>query len=641
MKYSAHTASTMLSTPATAILATLLSVCGSDEFQSLTLHEKDEILYRLQQSAQLMSSNGGRGSQNSQAGAMPSRSDPCVALPFELVLKIFQHLGLPDIMAASLVCRRWHSIATDPAVWQHLYRAQGWSLNERFVAKLGAYLEEKACRNMLAVVEKLGLELPREALFTRNSERSKEWAELEAIGRKFKYPVVASYLAFETQQKYNSTVTAPARWRYCINWQYLYQKRAELEKQWERGYNWTTFYPSISATLVTAAQVRQIERDAAIQHHQQQLYAHLTLNAQAHLHNNNEVPGDAVATAATAAAAAGATVVAQIPQQVVGGVGPTMLPAVGLWMPGADQMPMAPMFIYAVQFDKNYIVSGSKDTSIKIWDLKRSSLIATLHGHKASVLCLQFNAEENIIVSGDLDGKMIIWDMKELKYVSIILANLGGVMDIAFNSNYIVSAGRDKVAHLWSRESPHLRIRTLRGHHGAINCLKLHGDSVITGSADKSVKLWDLNTGECLRTFTEHTRGVATVGFDGHTIVSGGSGRCIHFYNVTTGEVQYIEDAHAEIIRTLQYNSRRLVTGSHDGTIKCWEPSVDSGWSAKFVVTLAPYLPPHLRTSHVFNLQFDHRRILASVGHNTIICIDMGKAIEGMDLLDDIYDSSL
>jgi F-box and WD-40 domain protein 1/11 len=65
--------------------------------------------------------------------------------------------------------------------------------------------------------------------------------------------------------------------------------------------------------------------------------------------------------------------------------------------------------VYCLQFDKQKIVTGSRDRTIKFWDLATYQCIQTLQGHEGSVLCLKYN--KNIMVSGSSDTTIIVWNM--------------------------------------------------------------------------------------------------------------------------------------------------------------------------------------------------------------------------------------
>lgn len=71
--------------------------------------------------------------------------------------------------------------------------------------------------------------------------------------------------------------------------------------------------------------------------------------------------------------------------------------------------------VYCVQFDDRKLVTGSRDWTIKVWDLSTYQCRATLEGHRGSVLCLKYN--DHIMVSGSSDTTVIVWSMYHLQKI--------------------------------------------------------------------------------------------------------------------------------------------------------------------------------------------------------------------------------
>ncbi|KAI9314922.1 WD40-repeat-containing domain protein [Dichotomocladium elegans] len=173
--------------------------------------------------------------------------------------------------------------------------------------------------------------------------------------------------------------------------------------------------------------------------------------------------------------------------------------------------------IYCVQFDADKIVTGSRDRTIKMWDMQ-GRLLRTLNGHYASVLCLQY--DQDIMVSGSSDHTILVWDMHSYETIRRMRGHTSGVLDVCFDDKIIASCSKDTTVRIWGRNNGQT-IRILQGHRGPVNAIQFRGDRLVSASGDAIIKLWDIQTGQCLRDFNGHTRGLACIRFDGKRIVSG------------------------------------------------------------------------------------------------------------------------
>ncbi|KAF9350359.1 hypothetical protein BGX26_011454 [Mortierella sp. AD094] len=132
------------------------------------------------------------------------------------------------------------------------------------------------------------------------------------------------------------------------------------------------------------------------------------------------------------------------------------------------------------------------------------------------------------------------------------------------------------------------RIRTLSGHSDVARCLSFSvtGDHIASGSDDKTVRLWDVDTGDCIRTLLGHTGGVNGViesiwgiGFSpkGDRIASGGGDMSVRLWDADTGDYVLTLQGHNRRIRSVVYSSKgdRIASGGDDNTVRLWD--VDTG----------------------------------------------------------------
>ncbi|KAF9998619.1 hypothetical protein BGZ65_005889 [Modicella reniformis] len=266
--------------------------------------------------------------------------------------------------------------------------------------------------------------------------------------------------------------------------------------------------------------------------------------------------------------------------------------------------------IYCIQFDDHKIVSGSRDNTIKIWDLMSGRCLRTYVGHSASVLCLQYDEQQ--IVSGSSDTSIFVWDLETGKVLQRLKGHADSVLSLRFEKDIVVSCSKDRTVKIWKISTGEM-IRTLVGHRAAVNAVQFSPESsspspfagnprvVVSASGDKTIKIWSFETGECLRTLEGHARGIACIQFEGNIIVSGSSDRSIKIWDVARGECIRTLVGHDGLVRTLQFTTRRIISGGYDETLKIWDKE-----TGKMLANMGG------RHSHrVFKLQFNDSKIVS------------------------------
>ena len=121
-------------------------------------------------------------------------------------------------------------------------------------------------------------------------------------------------------------------------------------------------------------------------------------------------------------------------------------------------------------------------------------------------------------------------------------------------------------------EYEYYEFRCLRGHHSAVNVVQFDSKYIVSASGDRTLKVWSVSTGECLRTLVGHSRGIACLQFRGNVIVSGSSDKRIRIWDLQTGKCMRELRGHSQLVRCLHFDSHfsRLITGSYDTKIRIW-----------------------------------------------------------------------
>ncbi|KAH8431862.1 snoRNA-binding rRNA-processing protein DIP2 [Aspergillus melleus] len=291
----------------------------------------------------------------------------------------------------------------------------------------------------------------------------------------------------------------------------------------------------------------------------------------------------------------------------------------------------------ALSSDDRMLASASNGT-LKVWNIKTQSCLRTLDcGYS---LCSAFLPGDKIVVVGNKDGQLEVFDIASSTLLDTIKAHDGPVWSLQVHPDgkSLVSGSADKTAKFWNfqvvqedipgtkRTTPRLKLvhtRTLKvsddilnirfspdarllavslldntvkvffvdslklflnlyGHKLPVLSMDISYDSklIVTCSADKTVRLWGLDFGDCHKAFLAHEDSIMAVAFvptnkegNGHNFFSASKDRVVKYWDGDKFEnIQKLAGHHGEIwALTISHDGEFLVTASHDKSIRTWQ----------------------------------------------------------------------
>lgn len=171
--------------------------------------------------------------------------------------------------------------------------------------------------------------------------------------------------------------------------------------------------------------------------------------------------------------------------------------------------------VLCVRFEgERTLWTGSSDCKIIGWDMYTGMILHEFLGHTSGVLDLALTSRW--IVSCSKDTSIRLWPRSGGVEGRTIAGHTGPVNALELAPyGQMLSASGDSTMKLWDLETG-VCLRTFEGHLRGLACIKLVEPMgwVISGSNDETIKVWDLRTGQCLRTLLGHEGLVRTLDVD-------------------------------------------------------------------------------------------------------------------------------
>lgn len=233
-----------------------------------------------------------------------------------------------------------------------------------------------------------------------------------------------------------------------------------------------------------------------------------------------------------------------------------------------------------------WFVSGSADSTIKVWDLASGELKAKIAGHILAVRAMCLSQKYLYLFSGSEDKTVRCWDLERTNSASGCQVrnyhgHVGGVYAMALHPelDLLFTAGRDSVVRVWDMRCRN-QIMVLTGHSGDITSVQTQtaDPQVCTSSMDSTLRLWDLRKAKTQIALTQHRKSVRLMVMHPQeaTLASADSTGTINEWVLPQGDLLDsfgAKNADINIINTLSVNapSNELFAGYTDGRMEFYD----------------------------------------------------------------------
>jgi WD40 repeat protein/serine/threonine protein kinase len=268
----------------------------------------------------------------------------------------------------------------------------------------------------------------------------------------------------------------------------------------------------------------------------------------------------------------------------------------------AERMSLSPSgVIAAANFspDGKWIVTGSWDNAARIWDSETGKDVLKLVGHTGFVNSACFSPDGTKVLTASDDKTAKLWDARTGRVLVTFEGHADRVFSAVFSDDgrFVLTGSGDRTARLWDAATGK-QLHIYKRHEWGVLSVAIwqpkpkdddavkNDDAaspneqsalkprIITGSADNTAIIWDLETGQTLVTLAGHTAGVASVAFspDGKRVLTGSQDNAAKLWDAVTGKEILTLKAHAQEVTAVSFSvdGQYVLTASRDGTAILW-----------------------------------------------------------------------
>jgi len=225
-------------------------------------------------------------------------------------------------------------------------------------------------------------------------------------------------------------------------------------------------------------------------------------------------------------------------------------------------------------------LTGHASGDIVLWDWQRAEKVASFKRNEAEIWSVAFVGRADRFAASSHDWKVTLWDRANpAGPVQVIDAHDSSAQALAYATTdkgpLLASGGADKTVKLWNLDTLD-RMRTYRGHKDFISALTFapDGKSLASASIDGNIRIWSTQSNRLQRRLYGHRGRVGSLAFspDGKTLLSSGSDGQLRIWDVARGRTLRTITGHAGAINFASYSpdGTRLASAGADGVVRLW-----------------------------------------------------------------------
>ena len=143
------------------------------------------------------------------------------------------------------------------------------------------------------------------------------------------------------------------------------------------------------------------------------------------------------------------------------------------------------------------------------------------------------------------------------------------VYDLDIYENKLISCSADKTIRIWDLKTGKA-LKIILAHHGSVWSVKAYDGKIISSSSDKTIRILDFNTGKLLNILTGHENQIYSIFIHDEKIISGSLDRTVRVWDLKTGNLLKTLKGHNAGIFCVYAHEEKIISGSGDGYVNIW-----------------------------------------------------------------------
>jgi len=257
------------------------------------------------------------------------------------------------------------------------------------------------------------------------------------------------------------------------------------------------------------------------------------------------------------------------------------------------------------------IASSGGDKVVKIWAMEDLACLSILEGHDRYVTTCAFSLSGLVLATGSSDKILKVWILdknqnlsdhqdtvsssrsesyfqlklaskrQQHKVIQTLAGHSSDVNSCHFHAGILATGSADATVRLWREDKTsemfqETAVSPLQGHSYSVYSVHFSSDgSLVSASLDGSLILWNVSTGEKIKTF-QHPENIGfravRVSTDCQLVIAGSDDNCCHLWSLQTGKVSVLAGHENTVLAVAVAHTGEIVaTGCSGGSLRVWQ----------------------------------------------------------------------